>query len=1201
MPQEKNKIRSQATANIEALATLRSQSIQLLHIEFNNFLNELIEHLLVLSAKAKQTSTGYSLFYDAMSAVKRNKATIAKSLTSRLEIHYEDVTRKTENPFAKLKNSVGADNLDLVNIDEFETNLRVDKIIDVGVSRYRVALECLTIRLAHLMKLDPNLVSLPVHIEKISKAFPVSLRGQEIPKEAIPDILLFFQQELIAKLDNYYESLNRPLREAGILPDLEQQIKEKGSLLKKVEKITKRPKPKPKSTSDDKAHSAEASSANGARATGSAGAKSSPAANTDTPRSNIGQAGGAPTGEAPGQFSTESLYNSVMSALNFKREAESRAGGAPAASAPAQTLADMPSVANALSILQQDPDIRSAVGESASLRNYLMSNQESIAGLSGTSGLNQESVNQLDLVDNLFGAIQSQVDVTAELKPALGNLQIPLAKLALLEPQFFVDKQHSARGVVDKLAQLAASANFPNKALEKRIESIIDKIITDYDDDSVVFDAALTNVDKLVAQQKRAQIRNLDRVVKTQEGQEKLKEAHKAVQAEINKRVRSPAAPEVLVKLIETGWRDLLVLTHLRDGPDSEIWSEQVKTLDLLSSWLGEDASSDDTMVQRSLEAEPLIDLISQEISTALPTNIGHEPVLEQLREIFSGQQSIKMVSVVPFEDSGDPTPKEIAAKIKSLPRINRWVKRVNQLEKGTWLTYKDKQGQKRRMQLAWISDDRDRFIFANERGQRHADLSAVQLARRLSRGAKAPTPADKLSLVDQSMYNTLEHVQKSLSFSRNHDSLTKLINYDTFLRQVERALRHAERRHSQHAILCLNIDQFKLVNEVYDQESGDLILLEFAKLLSQLHGKKSSSCRVRGDEFAVLLLDRTVHQAVKYANQIRADIESSSVAIGDENVTFTVSIGVAPICDYSPGVNEIVRQSNSAMHLAKERGRNQVVEFEQDQAEIDNYRKKQQETKSSIQTTLETKRFALRAQPIVQTAVDGSGPESQHFELLLGLTNKDGSLSSPVEFIESAERYGYMGLVDRWVVREAFSWINELMDSQKIVPNLSINLSGSSITDDSFMDYLLEQISEFGVGTSKLCFEITETGTISNLVKAADFVTAFRNIGCKFSIDDFGTGLASHNYLRELPVDYVKIDGTFIKDIDSNRNDYAMTRSINDLAHFLGQKTIAESVENRNIIEKLTEIGVDYLQGWGIGKPKLLKDITAELDNIEK
>jgi EAL domain-containing protein (putative c-di-GMP-specific phosphodiesterase class I) len=236
-----------------------------------------------------------------------------------------------------------------------------------------------------------------------------------------------------------------------------------------------------------------------------------------------------------------------------------------------------------------------------------------------------------------------------------------------------------------------------------------------------------------------------------------------------------------------------------------------------------------------------------------------------------------------------------------------------------------------------------------------------------------------------------------------------------------------------------------------------------------------------------------------------------------------------------------------------------------------------------------------------MQTSVRDGESVSLHYELLLGLSNNDGSISSPEEFIQSAERYGFMTLVDRWVVKEAFSWISQLMDAQKVVPNLAINLSGTSVTEDSFMDFLLEQISEFGVGTSRICFEITETGTISNLVKAADFVRTFRNIGCKFSIDDFGTGLASHNYLRELPVDYVKIDGTFVREIHKNRSDYAMARSINDLAHFLGQETIAESVENDEIVAKLREISVDYLQGWGIARPRLLADIAEDLSSIDK
>jgi diguanylate cyclase (GGDEF)-like protein len=504
-------------------------------------------------------------------------------------------------------------------------------------------------------------------------------------------------------------------------------------------------------------------------------------------------------------------------------------------------------------------------------------------------------------------------------------------------------------------------------------------------------------------------------------------------------------------------------------------------------------------------------------------------------------------------------------------------------------------------MKLAWISEARDRFIFVNERGQKMADLSAVQLARQLSKGVQPPAPADELAVVDQSMYQTLEHVQKTLSFARNHDTLTRLINRETFEDQVGRALRHAQLRMSQHAVLYLNIDQFSLVNDLYDRVNGDQVLLEFARLLAQLHGKKFSSARMQSDEFAVLLLDRSLDQAQQMAEKIRSDIQASSVDIEGESVSFTVSIGLVPIAEHSSSVEQIMESARRALRLAKDQGRNRVSLFAEEQDSANVYKKEKSRTLKHLEETLATERFVLRAQPIMQTAIDGDyGGASHHYELLLGLTNKDGDLVSPEEFIRSAERYGFMTLVDRWVVREAFNWINSLMDAQKVIPSLAINLSGTSVTDDSFMEYLFEQISEFGVGTSRLCFEITETGTISNLVKAADFVRAFRNIGCKFSIDDFGTGLASHNYLRELPVDFVKIDGTFVTNIHKNHNDYAMARSINDLAHFLGQETIAESVENDEIVATLREIGVDYLQGWGVGKPRLLAEVTADLSNVE-
>ncbi|MEH6567698.1 MAG: DUF1631 family protein [Halioglobus sp.] len=1193
------------------LQLFQEQSITQMETLLKRFLVDLCNHLLDLSGRSKQITSGENIHYEAMNAIKKNGMAILNAITQTLNTYYQTLDSNAGADSPALTPEPGGQKLDLVDLKEFEEDLVISKIIKTGEDLYGVPLECLTLRLADLIDADPHLLRVPVGITQLCNAFHQGVVGRGIPEPAMGDIVDYFDRHLIRELQDYYEDLNALLRERGIRPELEEEILSNGSLLNRPSPIKKSVEKKPTAKEKTKEKPPSSTAENGPNLDQIATQKATEFADSLIEKLND-------------RFSPDNLYQSVIDALNFKREADNVLVSDSHGIAPGQPgaqvhqdkgitggasnkplkLTEPGSIANILGQMQQDSAFRNAVQESPSLREYLANNQGQINGLEDSQGLSPQSLNQLDLIDNMFGSIKSQMDVTAGMKPVLGDLQIPMARLALLEPQFFVDKSHAARGVMDKLAQLAASANFPNKVLEGRIAHIIDNIVTNYDNDSAIFESALSEVEILVDKQERAITRNVDRVVRTQEGNEKLKQAQLAVKKELSTRVVPPTAPAVLMDLIDSGWRDLLILTHIKEGPDSAAWKEQIKTLDILSQWLDEQCEGgldEDLLMQRSTEAEPLIDLIDQQISTALPTSVVHESVLENLRDIFSGRRSVLIREVTEADEDIPAAALATRAKIENLPRLRRWIRRVEELKKGTWLTYKDKSGQKRRMQLAWVSDDKNRYIFVNERGQKNADLSSVQLARHLGRGVQPPPPSEKLSLVDRSMFDTLEHVQKSLSFDKNHDSLTKLINKRTFVDQLERALKHAQRKSSQHAVLNLNIDQFSLVNEVYDRVSGDQVLTEFARLLAQLHGRKSSSARLQNDEFAVLLLDRDIDQAQRYAEKIRSDIEASSVEIEGEKVTFTVSIGIAPVRVYSPSVESILECAHVAMRKAKTLGRNRVVVFEEDKKQSDDYQAQQALIEADIKHTIETDLFVLRGQPIVQTQLGSDSTTSQHYEILLTITEPDGSLKSPTEFIENAERFGYMTLVDRWVVKEAFEWISRLIDDQKVVPSISINLSGNSVTDDAFMEYLLEQISEYGVGTNRLCFEITETGTISNLVKAADFVRTFRNIGCKFSIDDFGTGLASHNYLRELPVDFVKIDGTFITGIHENRTDYAMARSINDLAHFLGQETIAESVENDAIIDCLQEIGVDYLQGWGVGKPKLLTQITDELSSIEK
>ena len=1189
------------------LQRLQAQSLTLLDERLQVFIMHLADHLFDLSTTGPQSSSGHNVYYEALNEIKRHGRQLIDNFKQDIDELYDDLTPARRGRHEWQKQADGS--LDLVDINEFEDILAVDRMISIGQELHQVALEALVIRIATLIDADPLTVRLPVHVEELCRAFKNAVDGQKIPQAAIPEIFNYFVDEFVRELDSYYNPLNAGMAQQGIRPQIEEEIINKGSLLKQAEINRNRPA-KPIQPREQPAPAAEQKEPPRNERVETAKAPDPdnrrPGRDQAQPRRMVDEVVEGVVEKIAERLNPDNLYRSVIDALNFRRESEGQAaglaGGAQGSQAGAANLADPQAIAKALGALQRNAEVRNEVQQAASLREYLAANSGQIGGLEDTTGLSDDSLNQLDLVDNLFGTIRSQLDVSTQLKPTLENLQIPLAKLALTEPRFFLDRNHAARAVVDKLSKLAGSANFPNRALESRVGEIVEQIVEEYDQDSTVFDDALGKIDKLAEQQERAHTRNVERVVRTQEGQEKLTQSRQAVEDLVGAYITPPEAPKVLKDLVETGWRDLMVLTHVKEGPDSSSWHEQTKTLELVSRWLTEQQLGKvdgDTQMERGLEAAPLIDMIRQQISSALPSNVAHEAVLDELQETIAGNHAVSTTTIP--RPAPVITPQQRRARIEELPRLRRWVRRVEEIETGSWLNYRDKNGKKQRMQLAWVSAEKDRFIFVHDRGQKNAEMTNVQLARHLSRGAKPPAPADEMSVVDESMYGTLEHVQKTLSFERNHDALTKLINRDTFLEQMRRTLRHAQRKASQHAVLFINIDRFSLVNEVYDKVNGDLVLLEFAKLLSQLHGKKTSSARIGDDEFGILLVDRSMEKASEFAEKVRADIEGSSIEIENEKVSFTVSIGVAPLTETSAGVEEVLACARGAMQVAKDKGRNRVIEYTEDQAQLLQHKKDLKQSRLDLEEALATDRFVLRAQPIVQSTVVSGEEVSAHYELLLGLSNPDGTLGSPEDFIVSAERYGFMSMVDRWVVKEAFSWISSLMDAQKIVPNLAINLSGTSVTDDAFMDYLLDQISEFGVGTSKLCFEITETGTISNLVKAADFVRTFRNIGCKFSIDDFGTGLASHNYLRELPVDYVKIDGTFITNIHRNRNDFAMARSINDLAHFLGQQTIAESVENEEIVAQLRTIGVDFLQGWGVGRPKLLTEVAAELSSIEK
>jgi EAL domain-containing protein (putative c-di-GMP-specific phosphodiesterase class I) len=300
-----------------------------------------------------------------------------------------------------------------------------------------------------------------------------------------------------------------------------------------------------------------------------------------------------------------------------------------------------------------------------------------------------------------------------------------------------------------------------------------------------------------------------------------------------------------------------------------------------------------------------------------------------------------------------------------------------------------------------------------------------------------------------------------------------------------------------------------------------------------------------------------------------------------------TVSIGCAQINAQSDNMDSVMRKAYLACESAKDHGRNRIIEYalhDKDQMRQDEMMVWVKRIETSLDDFLVLRCQEIR--PINNVA------HKSHYEVLLGVYDKQGNMLPPINLIEAAEHYGRMPRIDRWVVHNALAWMEKNPKIVATIDGLSINLSGASIGDESFLEFVLAELAACSIVKEKICFEVTETAAITSLSEATEFISILKKKGCKFALDDFGTGLSSYAYIQSLPVDYLKIDGVFIRNITNNQKDEALVRSINDLAHFMGMKTTAEYVENQEIFALLADIGVDKAQGYGVHKPMLLNEL---------
>ncbi len=461
----------------------------------------------------------------------------------------------------------------------------------------------------------------------------------------------------------------------------------------------------------------------------------------------------------------------------------------------------------------------------------------------------------------------------------------------------------------------------------------------------------------------------------------------------------------------------------------------------------------------------------------------------------------------------------------------------------------------------------------------------AVEVRVSAIRDADNPALGVVLVFHDTTELTSLTH---RLSYQASHDSLTGLLNRHEFEARLELALESARHENIEHVLCYMDLDRFKVVNDTCGHVAGDELLKQLATRMRASIREADILARLGGDEFGLLLEGCHLAQARGVVNNLLQMVSEFRFVWADKAFDVGISIGLAPISAQSGNITDVLSAADSACYIAKDQGRNRLHVFEQDDLAL-LHQKGEMQWLQIIRQALENDGFVLYQQAIrPMKGVPPAGDDTPHSEILLRLRTGEGEVVAPSSFLPAAERYHLMPQIDRWVVTQVLAFLRALQ-AQGGVMNLSINLSGQSLCDEDFPGFVTTAVLASGVPPTWLCFEVTETTAITNLSRAVGLISELKRMGCHFALDDFGSGLSSFSYLKNLPVDYLKIDGSFVKDMDRNPVDRAMVAAINEIGHLMGIQTVAEFVTRLDVLEALDEIGVDYAQGYFIATPEPL------------
>lgn len=1076
---------------------------------------------------------------------------------ARQRVIWHQIARSLESPLKPAPKGFPGSELSVVDKGEFEDWLTIRVMVTKADTQYRKDLLQLKLRLDNLGIANATGHHNPLGPSLVCESFHSGLNQLKASRDVEKVCLKIFEQSVLHHLGPLYKELNDILIRHGVLPELDLSKYLSEQVPGGAEK---RPKQEQKPFDDNPADTSRA-----ARQAGRLESSMKPAATREKePGKN--RLGNEFRGYAQAAQSAFATVKNLLGTLAANRATRGDAEPAP-----------FPVNAKPLSSGELQRELQQLQAEPIDTTSNVIPLRARVVGKvrdSGVKKLDEEQQGTLDVVDQFFHSITESPKLGKYAQERMRQLEVPVLKVVMRDPEFFDDKDSPVRGVMNRLAQLGIKGGRLNPVVQRHIDELIQRIIAEFEQDTGVFEQAVQELDGLIDRQNLVYRRNVERVTAAAEGAQKVAESKAAVAEVLNQKLAGRKIPKAVLSLLDGGWRDLLSLTWIRQGPDSQIWQDYLAVVDSLL------ASAQDS--DSPVNLPELLGVIQDGLASISSNHLPSSQIREELKQfLVRGPENPPEMVEVPEA----PPVKDLKQSLSEREQrsLQRWMNRAQRLRTGDWLRDQEKPDEPQYIRLVWVAREFSRFVFVNHQGMRVVELELKALARQMRKGIIVPDSQYERPLVDESIDRMVRKVYDQLSWASTHDELTGLLGRREFERMLDQQL---ARREDERSLLRLDLRQFRLLNDTAGYQAGDETLKRVADLLRGHVGDGMPLARLAGNEFGMLVPAENADDA---ARNLIAAVEAAEFVYGGRDYRLSASVGVVPELPGLVSAERWLRASEEALGSARQKGHGKVAAYSL--GADDQSRQEQIAAKVASLGNLDEERMLLRCQKIIP--LHSRAAMAPQYEVLISMYDDAGVLITGRDFVRMAERYDRMQAVDRWVVGHMLDWLRVQAPDPRHLGGVCINLSGYSLNDQSLLEFIYEKLSEKDAPIERIWFEVTEASAINDLHAVADFIIEMKELGCRFCLGNFGSGPGSFEFMRSLPVDLIRIDSAFTGQLNTSDTDRNMVQSMVDMAHYMDREVIAGQVESRDVLNTLTQLGVDYAQGFVIEKPRSLDSLT--------